>query len=113
MTKVKLTVIALMSMFCVAVFADIAAATTTPAAPAADCSTMGPDMQQFAAQLSGPNKMMFCGQFTDPQRAQAMQMMGQPDESGNVMTADQAVQKVAGGNKMTPNQKTPTGCPVK
>jgi hypothetical protein len=72
------------------------------------------DMQQFASQLNATNKKMFCGQFNDSQRAQAMQMASQQDASGNnMMTSDQAVQKVAGSSNMTPSQKTPTGCPVK
>lgn len=78
-----------------------------------DCSTMGPDVQQFAAQLTAANRKMFCGQFNDSQRAAAMQYTGQPDSSGNIMTSDQAVQKVAMDNGMKPSQKSPTGCPVK
>ena len=109
----KMMMIAAMSLLCVNGFAEgeVAAANTM----SADCSTMSPDMQQFAMQLSAQNKMMFCGQFNDSQRAAAMQMMGQPDETGAMMTADGAVQKVMTNNKMSPsmNQKTPTGCPVK
>ena len=79
-----------------------------------DCSNMGMDMQQFAAQLNMANKKMFCGQFNDSQRAAAMQYIGQPDASGKIMTANQAVQKVAMDNNMKPStQKSPTGCPVK
>lgn len=79
-----------------------------------DCSNMGSDMQQFAGQLNAVNKKMFCGQFNASQRASAMQMSAQQDSSGNMMmTPDQAVQKVAATNNMTPSQKTPTGCPVK
>ncbi len=78
-----------------------------------DCSNMGQDMQQFAAQLSAANKRMFCGQFSDAQRSAAMQYNGKQDAAGNTMTANQAVQKVATDNNMMPTQKSPTGCPVK
>src|SRR5258708_11501539 len=78
-----------------------------------DCSNMGADMQQFAAKLNTLNKKMFCGQFTDAQRSTAMQYSTQQDDSGAMMSADQAVHKVAAENNMKPSQKTPTGCPVK
>ncbi len=78
-----------------------------------DCSNMGMDMQQFAAQLNAMNKKMFCGQFNAAQRATAMQYAAQQDANGSIMTADKAVQKVAAENKITPSQKSPTGCPVK
>lgn len=78
-----------------------------------DCSNMGPDMQQFAAQLNAMNKKMFCGQFNAAQRSTAMQYATQQDASGTIMTADQAVQKVAAENNMMPSTKTPTGCPIK
>ncbi len=77
-----------------------------------DCSDMSMDMQTFANQLSSSNKRMFCGQFNNRQRTQAMQTTGQKDASGNMMSADQAVQKVAADSNMTP-AKTPSGCPVK
>jgi hypothetical protein len=110
MNKMKLAIVTALSLVCLNVCAE---EVQGEIAAAADCSTMSADMQQFAAQLSAQNKMMFCGQFTGPQRAAAMQMAGQPDETGAMMTGDQAVQKVASSNKMTPNPKTPTGCPVK
>jgi hypothetical protein len=79
-----------------------------------DCSNMSMDMQQFAAQLNTMNKKMFCGQFNASQRSTAMQYAAQQDSNGNnMMSADQAVQKVAADNNMKPAQKTPTGCPVK
>lgn len=78
-----------------------------------DCSNMGMDVQQFAGQLNTMNKKMFCGQFSAGQRSTAMQYSTQQDDSGAMMTADQAVQKVAAENNMKPSQKTPTGCPVK
>ena len=78
-----------------------------------DCSNMSMDMQQFAGQLNTMNKKMFCGQFTAAQRATARQYASQQDENGNMMSADQAVQRVAAENNMKPSQKSPTGCPVK
>ena len=78
-----------------------------------DCTTMPPDMQQFAAQLTVANQKMFCGQFNDAQRATCMQMASQQDVSGKLLyTPDQAVQKTAAANNLI-QQKTPTGCPVK
>ena len=78
-----------------------------------DCSNMSQEMQQFASQLNTTNKKMFCGQFTDGQRASAMQMSSVPDTSGMTMSPDMAVQKVAGASGASPQQKNPTGCPVK
>ena len=81
--------------------------------PKMDCSSMAPDMQQFAGKLSVSNKAMFCGKFSDAQRAQAMQMASQMDPSGKpMMTGDQSVQKIAADSGMAP-MKTPSGCPVK
>ncbi len=61
---------------------------------------------------------MFCSQFTAQQRRQAMQMMDQPDASGNMMTADESVQQVMMSSGMTPpatnaKPRTGGGCPVK
>ncbi len=87
-----------------------------PAAPSpmGDCGAMSPDTQAFAGQLSPSNKTMFCGKFNDSQRTQAMQMSVQKDASGkNMMTPDQAVQKVAESGGMMNSGTTPRGCPVK
>ena len=78
-----------------------------------DCSNMGADIQQFANQLNMMNRKMFCGQFSASQRSTAMQYTTEQDPNGNMMTADQAVQKVAAQYNMMPNQKSPTGCPVR
>jgi hypothetical protein len=84
-----------------------------------DCSRMTADEQNFANQLMDmSNKSMFCTQFTPQQRQQAMQMMGMQDTSGNMMTADQAVQQVMQTNGMAPMSQQRTrssggGCPVK
>jgi hypothetical protein len=76
--------------------------------------------QSFASQLNDSNnKLMFCSKFTAQQRQQAMQMLGKPDSSGNMTTADQAVQKTMQNNNMmappAPKSSRPSGggCPVK
>lgn len=84
-----------------------------PAVPAADCSQMSADEQDFSTQLSDTNKSLFCSQFTPQQRMQAMQMTGQPDSLGNTMTADQSVQKVMQMGGIQPKKRTGGGCPVK
>jgi hypothetical protein len=78
-----------------------------------DCSSMSTEMQQFASSLTPANQAMFCGEFTDGQRASAMQMASTQDATGAAMSPDEAVQKVAGANGSNPQGKVPTGCPVK
>jgi hypothetical protein len=82
-----------------------------------DCSKLTVDEQSFANQLNDMNnKSMFCTQFTLQQRQQAMQMMGQTDASGNIMTADQAVIQTmqnSGMSPTSPSKARPSGCPVK
>jgi hypothetical protein len=78
-----------------------------------DCSSMSQEAQEFAGQLTPLNMTIFCGQFTDGQRASAMQMASTPDATGMSLSPDMAVQKVAGASGSSPKQKTPTGCPVK
>ena len=86
-------------------------------AQAADCSTMSIAEQSFANQLNDMNnRTAFCTQFTPQQRQQAMQMNGQLDSSGNMMSADQAVQQVMQMNStpaMQQGKRTGGGCPVK
>lgn len=84
----------------------------------ADCTQLTADEQNFANQLMDMNnRNMFCTQFTPQQRRQAMQMMGQQDASGNMMNADQSVQRVMQSGGMIPmNQqrnRSSGGCPVK
>jgi hypothetical protein len=111
MKKVKLT---LAAMACLCFMSSLVAEEAEIAAQnPMDCSNMGADMQQFAAQLNMMNKKMFCGQFNAAQRSTAMQYATQQDANGAMMTADQAVQKVAAENNMMPSTKSPTGCPVK
>ncbi len=78
-----------------------------------DCSMMSSEMQEFASQLTSGNKAMFCGQFTDGQRASAMEMASKEGAAGMTMSPDEAVQKVSGANGSNPQGKTPRGCPVK
>ena len=78
-----------------------------------ECSAMSPEIQRFAGELTPLNRKMFCENFTDGQRASAMQMVSEPDESGVVMTPDLAVQKVAKANRVDPQQKSSRGCPMK
>lgn len=82
-----------------------------PAPVAHDCSAMSPEMQQFAGQLTPLNRQIFCGKFTDGQRASAMQMAKQSDEKGMMMTPDMAVSKVAESNGAALQQKASRGCP--
>jgi hypothetical protein len=113
MKKVKL---ALAAMACLCFMSSLVAEDAVKEIAAQnpmDCSNMGADMQQFASQLNAMNKKMFCGQFNAAQRSTAMQYASQQDSSGNMMSADRAVQKVAAENNMSPSSKTPTGCPVK
>lgn len=91
--------------------------TVAQAQSAVDCSALTADEEQFATGLSPSNQMLFCRQFNGDQRSAAMQMVGQQDEYGNQMSANQAVAKVAQDNSITPMPKTPParrqgGCPM-
>jgi len=81
----------------------------------AGCNQMTAEEQNFCSQIMDMNnKMLFCSKFTPQQKQQAMQMMGQMDASGNMMTADQAVQQVQGAGAATSTKpKTSGGCPAK
>lgn len=84
-----------------------------------NCSQLNAAEQKFAAQIMDMNnKRMFCAQFTAQQRQQSMQLMGQPDSSGNPMNADQAVMQVMNAGSMSnpsaqQKPRTSGGCPVK
>ena len=82
-----------------------------------DCSALTGDEQVFASGLSMNNRMFFCQKFSSAQRNTAMQMAGQPDNMGNMMSGDAAVQKVASDNQMmmpmNPGAGAQGGCPVK
>lgn len=77
---------------------------------------LSPEEQKFANLLTDSNNIsMFCTQFTPEQREQAMKLKGQSDEAGNILTADRAVQQVA-GNTLPPSKSSRRswgGCPVK
>lgn len=79
-----------------------------------NCTALSSDMQEFAAQLSDSNRKVFCNSFNDVQRSTAIQLSSQPDSAGNMMSADQAVMKVARDNNITiPSASQGSGCPVK
>lgn len=78
---------------------------------AGGCENMSMEEKNFAAQLNGTNKRMFCNQFTPAQRRSAMQMMGTTGANGMKMSADQAVEQTARGG--APAQRPPGGCPVR
>jgi hypothetical protein len=79
-----------------------------------DCSALPSEMQEFASQLSDANRLLFCNTFSTDQRNTAMDLAGQPDSTGNMMSSDMAVQKVAKDNNLlAPPSATTGGCPVK
>lgn len=84
---------------------------------AADCSQMTPDEMDFANQLNPMNKAMFCGKFSSDMRNSAMQMSGEMGPDGNMITNDQAVEKVAKDNNMmmpaAPAARQGGSCPAK
>lgn len=81
-----------------------------------DCTQLTEAEQDFAAQIMDMNnKTAFCSQFTLEQRDQCMQLLGQPDNNGNPMNADQACMQVMGSNTPMTQQKSTGvrgGCPV-
>ena len=58
------------------------------------CSNFSQDMQQFSDKLNDANLKIFCSEFNDTQRKQAMQMTSQMK-----MTPDQSVEMVAKNKK--------------
>ncbi len=78
-----------------------------------DCSGLNGDEQQFAYGLTPENRQMFCKQFTPVQRAAAMQITSQPDPTGALISPDQAVERVAAANNLTPSTSNPGNCPTK
>lgn len=79
-----------------------------------DCTALPSEMQQFASQLSDGNRRLFCNVFNTDQRNTAMDLAGQPDSAGNMMSSDQAVLKVARDNSLSnPSSSQAGGCPVK
>lgn len=97
-----------------------------PAAPSGSgCAQLSPEEATFAGQLADMNlKNAFCTQLTADQRRQVMGLMAQPDASGKMLTADQAMQKFMTNNNMAvpnanpgtmPPRRSSSGgaCPVK
>lgn len=82
-----------------------------------DCSALPSEMQQFASGLTDANRLLFCNMFNDNQRNTAIELAGQPDAAGNMMSSDQSVAKVAQDSNISapPPASTGTqgGCPVK
>lgn len=111
--------LAFSSLFAAAPLPPRASSQVKGQTPVADeCSHLSQAERSFSSQIMDTkNKTMFCSQFTMQQRKQAMQLMDQPDSSGNTMNADQAVQEVMGSGAMvpmTPQKMKPSGggCPV-
>jgi hypothetical protein len=83
---------------------------------APSCSQLSPDEKMFADKLNAQNKSVFCTQFNGDQRKSAMNNAGQMGQDGNLITNDQAVEKVAkDSNIMVPKAPSRPGgsCPVK
>jgi hypothetical protein len=77
-----------------------------------DCSSFSVMEQDFASGLSTDNKDMFCTRFNQSQRNSAMRMTQQPDMNGNLLSPDEAVEKVAKDNRIMPMRKKSRGCPI-
>lgn len=60
------------------------------------CENLSPEMQQFANKLNMKNKMLFCSEFTDSQRTQAMQMAaGTGSYKNSKMSPNKSVETIA------------------
>lgn len=94
-----------------------------PSQAPVDCTHLTADQMTFAGQFTDMNlKSAFCTQLTSDQRQKVMAMTYQPDATGNLLSADQAMQKFMQSNNMQvpgapPATSTPQrsggGCPVK
>ena len=71
------------------------------------CSGLSATEQHFAKQLNPQNRALFCAQFTPAQRQAAMLQAAEPDATGNLISADQAVEDVASASP-TPAPTSPT-----
>jgi hypothetical protein len=103
-------VVLLTISLCIGFTAGLAAQESSYPSLGADCTSFSSEEQQFAS--------LFCERFNQDQRDMAMQMAGQLDEYGNILTEDQAVNKVARDNQMPapmaqPRNNPSRGCPVK
>ncbi len=97
----------------------------TEATPQHPCAMLSDTEQHFAKQLNPQNRALFCTQFTEEQRQTSMQKATEPDATGNLISADQAVESVSAasplptspsgeggtGNPST-NGEMPEGCPA-
>ena len=105
----KFTCIALGIMTCCGALVQAEPATTV--AMQNSCQSLSANEQSFANGLTSANQALFCGPFSADQRAAAMAMTGQRDVNGNMMSPDQAVEKVAKDNNV---KATMTGgCPAR
>ncbi len=84
-----------------------ASQSSTPQAPTiqmvqpVDCTQLTADQMTFSGQFTDMNlKAAFCTQLTSDQREKVMAMTYQPDAAGNLLTADQAMQKYMQTNNM-------------
>lgn len=83
---------------------------------AADCSQLTPEEQTFSNQiLTETNKEIFCSKFNSEMRSKAMDLSGQMEDGGVLMTNDEAVEQVAKDNNMLPPPPPPKSrtCPPK
>lgn len=67
------------------------------------CASLSPTEAHFARQLNQQNRALFCSQFTQDQRATAMLKAAEPDATGNLISADQAVEAVAAASPLPAN----------
>jgi hypothetical protein len=72
-------------------------AVPAPVNPQVDCSQLASPSQAFAKQLTLENREIFCVNFTDTQREEALRLHTQPDENGVLLDPNEAVQRVAMG----------------
>jgi hypothetical protein len=84
------------------------------AGPMGTCGNLSAMEQTFVSGMSAANQEMFCSRFTQSMRDSAMKMSGMPDSQGNMMSPDQAVEKVARDNNVAPAPAgSKGGCAVK
>lgn len=92
---------------------SLIAAHADPVAMGGACGSLTVEEQTFASTMSPANQQMFCSSFSQSMRDSAMNMSGMTDSYGNMMSPDQAVEKVARDNNMPMANGTKGGCPVK
>ncbi len=90
-----------------ALFVDAHAADQNQKMQNMGCSNLSADEQNFASQLTDPNRKIFCGQFTADQRKEAMAAAcsgktncGTDRKAGKmILSPDDAVQQVMAGHR--------------